>query len=361
MLGGDYLAPTWYPRVAVYGLAMLDRMRRAATRVRVARPRPPLDRATIAVVKPDHLGDLLQTTPLLHAVRTQLPDARLLLVHGSWNRGLAQWLVRHEYVHALVEHDMAWLHAPGTPWRDRIDADRTTRERAAAALRDAGTDVLLDIRCTSPTALPLARLVPHAWRAGFGLRGGAWEYDARIPYDHLVSLPQNWLGVLPVLGLAPVTYAGPVLPTVDPPSADAPIVVQLTSRTQAKEPPAATWAALLPALAAIAPVHMVGARSERERIDAWTACAAPGRIVNRAGDTDLPALIALVSGARAVVGTDSVAATIALGARVPAVVLVRDGMGSASLPDAAPTLRVLRDDASVETVLAALGSAGFTT
>lgn len=361
LLGADYLAPTWYPRAALLGLAALDRARRATAPVRAPRARPALERATIAVVKPDHLGDLLQATPLLHALRTQRPDARLVLVHGRWNRTLAQWLRSHDYVHELVEHDMAWLHAPGTPWRERLARDAATRATAAAALRDLGTDVLLDIRCTSPTALPLARAVPGAWRAGFGLRGGAWEYDATIPYDHRVPLPQNWLHVLPVLGLAPVPYDGPVLPPVPARGPDAPIVVQATSRTRGKEPPATTWARLLPVLATLAPVQLVGSTAERARLDALVAHGPAGRIVNRAGETDLPALIALVGGARAVVGTDSVATTIALGHRVPAVVLMRDGMGAASLPDAAPTLRLLRDDASPDAITAALREAGLRT
>jgi heptosyltransferase-2/heptosyltransferase-3 len=359
LLGADYLAPTWYPRAALYGLAALDRARRVTSAPRPPRTCPPLARATIAVVKPDHLGDLLQATPLLRALRTQLPDARLVLVHGRWTRALAQWLVTHDYVHLLVEHDMAWLHAPGTPWRERLAADSATRDRAAAALRAAETDVLLDVRCTSPTALPLARALPRAWRAGFGLRGGAWEYDATIPYDDRVPLPQNWLHALPVLGLAPVTYAGPVLPAPPPRADDAPIVVQATSRTTAKEPPADAWARILPVLAAIAPVQLVGAAGERARLDALVAHGPAGRIVNRAGETDLPALVDLVGGARAVVGTDSVATTLALGHRVPAAVLLRDGMGSASLPDAAPTLRLVRDDAAPEAIVSALRDAGL--
>jgi heptosyltransferase-2/heptosyltransferase-3 len=358
LLGADYLAPTWYPRAALLGLATLDRVRRATGRHRPSRPCPELARASIAIVKPDHLGDLLQATPLLRALRDSLPEARLQLVHGRWTRALAAWLRANGYVDALVEYDAAWLHAPGTPWRVRLANERTSRATAAGALRAAGTDVLLDIRCTSPTALPLARAVPGAWRAGFGLRGGAWEYDALVPYDERVPLPQNWLHVLPVLGLAPRRYRGPVLPPVPPPGPDAPIVVQIGSRTRAKEAPASTWRALLPRLAALAPITLVGSADERART-APLAALDPARITDRTGTTDVPGLLALVAGARAIVGTDSIAATIALGHARPTAVLVRDGMGSASLPDDAPSLRVLRDDAPPDAVLAALRDAGL--
>lgn len=358
LLGADYLLPTWYPRAALVGLAALDRARRTVAAPRPTRPRPALGRATIAIVKPDHLGDLLQATPLLRALRTQLPQARLVLVHGSWTRELAEWLVAHDYAHERVEHDMAWLHPPGTPWATRLAADRATRASAAARLRALGTDVLLDVRCTSPNALPLARLVPDAWRAGFGLRGGAWEYDARIAYDERAALPQSWLHALDVLGLAPVRYEGPVLPTTTAPGVDAPIVVQCGSRTAAKEPPPETWRTLLPTLAALAPVHLVGAAGDRARATFLVALA-PGRIVNRCGETTLAELITLVGGARAVVGTDSVAATIGLGHRRPTVVLARDGMGSASVPHDVPSLRIVRDDAPPAAVIAALHDAGL--
>ena len=358
LLGADYLVPTWYPRAALLGLAALDRARRATAAPRAARPRPALETATIAIVKPDHLGDLLQTTPLLRVLRDALPDATLQLVHGRWTRALASWLRTQGYVDALIEYDAAWLHAPGTPWHVRLANERGSRAAAAAALRAAGTDVILDVRCTSPTALPLARAVPDAWRAGFGLRGGAWEYDALIPYDVRAPLPQNWLHVLAVLGLDVPRYAGPVLPTAPPPSTDAPIIVQIGSRTRAKEAPITTWRAILPTLAAVAPVVLVGSADERTRTAPLTALD-PSRITDRTGATDLAALLDLVARARAVVGTDSLAATIALGHHRPTVVLVRDGMGSASLPDDVPSLRILRHDAAPDAVLTALQAAGL--
>ncbi|MCU0625507.1 MAG: hypothetical protein MUF21_03345 [Gemmatimonadaceae bacterium] len=357
VLGADYLLPTWYPRAAVLGLAALDRLRAVGAK-RTVRPRPALAQATIVIARPDHLGDLVQVTTLLHALRTQLPLARLVLLHGSWGRPLAQWLRDDGRVDALVEYDAAWLHAPGTSWAERLRRERETRASAAAALRALGPHVYLDMRLTTPNTLAVARAGGAAWIAGFGLRGESWGYDARIRYDEAASLPQNWLHVLEALDLAPVRYAGPVLPRVDP--VDPPfIALQPGSRSTAKAIPDAVLRTLVPALADVAPVHVLGDARDRARYAWLTELAPVGRVRNRCGETTLPELVRVVGEAAAVVASESLVAHLALGHARPLVALIPARITPAAFPRGVTCYRVLEPTVPPAQVIDALRRSGF--
>src|SRR6266508_1787093 len=51
------------------------------------RPAPPLASVRrVLVVKPASLGDVIQTTPAVAALRAALPQARLTLAVGSWSK-----------------------------------------------------------------------------------------------------------------------------------------------------------------------------------------------------------------------------------------------------------------------------------
>jgi ADP-heptose:LPS heptosyltransferase len=357
--GRPYLQATWHSNALVDGLAVVDLVLRPFHPAPPAVPVGDLRSATIAIAKTDHLGDLIQATALLRALRTRLPDARLALVHGSWSRELADWLVRHDYVHELVQYDPVWLNPARVSWRARVAQARATRADAARRLRALAPAVFLDIRCTSPHALDLAIESGAPCRIGYGLRGRGWQYHRHISFVPSVALGQNWLHALDALGLPPATYSGPVLPACGPLAASAPIVVQPGSKTPAKEVPIALWAAILPRLAEHAPIVMVGTRGERQRWEALSSAVSGNRLTNTMGDTSVAELIALVARARAVVGVESVAAHLGIGYGRPVVVLDRArASGRQAFPEGADRLAFVDADtntsAVVERVLASV-------
>jgi ADP-heptose:LPS heptosyltransferase len=339
ILGRQYLLPTWYPAPLVTGLALVDQGRRLVTTDAGTRPIPDLTHATIVIAKPDHFGDLIQATALFRALRDRLPQARLVLVHGSWAHEVAQWLVTHDYVHECVTYDAAWLQSHDTPWTTRLRVESETRAAAADAIKRLKPDLYLDIRCTSPSTIDLAIATDAPIRIGFGLRGRSWQYNALIPYEPSASLGQNWLNVLDVLGLEPATYRGPVLPDASPLTHSGPIIVQPGSRTAAKEAPMALWRELLPALAVRAPVMLVGNDSDREKFATLAALLQPHRLINAMGNTSFADLIVNTGRARATVGVESMVAHIAIGHHRPTVVLNNpDASGIVAFPDDLPTL-----------------------
>ncbi len=339
ILGRQYLLPTWYPAPLITGLALVDQGRRLVSRPAEPRAIPDLSRATIVIAKPDHFGDLIQATALFHALREQLPLARLVLVHGSWASEVGQWLVAHDYVHELVTYDAAWLQSGAASWPTRIRIEHETRATAAATIRRMHPDVYLDIRCTSPSTIDLAIASEAPVRIGFGLRGRSWEYHALIPYSAEDSLGQNWMHVLDVLHLQPARYTGPVLPPVPPLAPDAPIIVQPGSRTATKEASPALWEALLPQLARRAPILLVGNARDRERFAPLRNLVAPDRLHDAMGATSFSDLVIATGHARAAVGVESMVAHLAVGHRRPTVVLNNpDASGIVAFPDGLPSL-----------------------
>lgn len=74
-----------------------ERSQRQRVRLRLLRqwgrryPKPPatdLPPLRVLVIRPDHLGDLLFTTPALHLLRTRLPDAEITALVGPWSEAV---------------------------------------------------------------------------------------------------------------------------------------------------------------------------------------------------------------------------------------------------------------------------------
>ena len=67
----------------------------AARRARVQASEAP----RILLVRPDHLGDLVLTTPVFHALKTQLPNAQITLMVGPWS---SEVVARHPAIDRLI-------------------------------------------------------------------------------------------------------------------------------------------------------------------------------------------------------------------------------------------------------------------
>src|SRR5579859_1915286 len=75
------MARGWSRASVVAGAAALARPRGAYGTARRARAGSP---PRVLLLRPDHLGDVLLTTPAIAALRAALPDARLIALVGPW-------------------------------------------------------------------------------------------------------------------------------------------------------------------------------------------------------------------------------------------------------------------------------------
>ena len=72
---------------AFHAVPLKHRLRRAALQVAAAIPIPPQRKANdrILLLRPDHLGDVLLTTPAIHALRAAFPDREIHALVGPWS------------------------------------------------------------------------------------------------------------------------------------------------------------------------------------------------------------------------------------------------------------------------------------
>ncbi len=69
--------------------------RAAARQARASVPAAP----RILLIRPDHLGDLVLTTPVLHALRTHAPHAHITMMAGPWS---SEIVARHSDVDSII-------------------------------------------------------------------------------------------------------------------------------------------------------------------------------------------------------------------------------------------------------------------
>ncbi len=172
----------------------------------------------ILLIKLSAMGDVVQTFPVLNALRRRYPDARL-----DWltTPGIAELLRHNPAISSVIEFQRDdW----STPWRL---APYVSSARLLAALRAAKYDLVLDLQGqlrsavfaygsgapvrigfdkpragiwdTSPRKIP-DEAKKHAWR---GAREGSWlAYTDRITLPTLDMHPvERYLRIAPMLGL----------------------------------------------------------------------------------------------------------------------------------------------------------------
>lgn len=156
-------------RGAGLGLALTSRLQK------IAPPGKPLDR--ILVVRPDHLGDLLLSTPALRLLRTTVPDAQITLLTGPWNAEAAHHITS---VDEVVTVDFPWFdrrpHA--LPWNPYL-----VMRQAAAALRGHQFDAAIILRHDFWYGAALAAAAGIPLRAGYDLPESSPFLTVPVPFQ----------------------------------------------------------------------------------------------------------------------------------------------------------------------------------
>ena len=281
------------------------------------------DPARILVRLPNWLGDALLARPLLHALRAAHPHAEIRAV------GPGALL-------ALLEPGGTFDR--GEPWPARAGGDRggarAARRALTARLRAWRPEVALILPFSFSSAW-FARGTGAPVRIGYRheLRDPLLTHGLSRPARGETHLSDEYLVLGRPIGAAPVAL--PLLPT--PAGADAAaaellgrllpgvarfaVMAPRSAYGPAREWPAARFAALARRLATRGlGVLLCGTAGERETCLAVAEQAGPG-VVSAAGETDLPALAALVRGAALAVCNDSGLAHLAGAVGTPTVTL----------------------------------------
>lgn len=157
-----------------------------------------LEPGCILVSRPDHIGDVILTTPALRHLRQRYPQAHIVAVVGSWS---ADVIAGTNLVDRIIVLDCPWWRAKrsGRPawlswgpflWR-------------CLRLRRLRADLFLDFRGDLRHIVFLGVLGGSRYRVAFDRTGGAAVLDAPVPFDASQHDIVRNLGLLSVLGPVP--------------------------------------------------------------------------------------------------------------------------------------------------------------
>ena len=116
----------------------------------------------ILAVRLDNLGDVLVTTPALHAIKASLPGARLTLLASPVGAQVGRL---NPDLDNVIAYQAPWM----DPWR-RLPQDPEREERAIATLREGRFDGAIIFGSFRQSPLPAAYL---CYLAGIPLRAAA--------------------------------------------------------------------------------------------------------------------------------------------------------------------------------------------
>ncbi len=136
-------------------------------------PIRPEEVASIAFVRVDHLGDVIQATPLMRALKAWNPKASLtVFARPAW----AETLLRLAYVDEVEFADVPWIgpgSRPGENVRACLDLARHMRSRAF--------DLAIDLRYHNRLDSLLISLSGARFRLGFDVAGFGFGLTHRAP------------------------------------------------------------------------------------------------------------------------------------------------------------------------------------
>jgi ADP-heptose:LPS heptosyltransferase len=274
----------------------------------------------VAVLRLDHLGDLLHALPALRRLRRAMPLAQIDLWVGPWGQELAGLFADVGEVHVTAA---GWFQRPeAKAWplaQVRALADDLRRQRYGAAIELRGHLFhhaalwMAGIPVRAGQALTGGGFLlthPAVWQAdlheqeqGLSVLDGAWVPDAGQGHEPYLELPASALREADAV--AEELQLGP-----------RPILVQAACGSQAKRWSPGAWAAVLEGLPQEVPVALLGSADEREEMQAIAALV-KRPVAVAAGRLGLPALAALLSRARLVLSVDSGPAHLAAVQGVP--------------------------------------------
>jgi ADP-heptose:LPS heptosyltransferase len=282
----------------------------------------------ILLLRPDHLGDVLLTTPALAALRAAVPHASITALVGPW---AAPAIANNPDVDALVTLPFPGFDRGAAPAGVRA---YTQLAAAARALRKQHYDLAVNLRPDFWWGATLLALAGIPRRVGFDLAPGrpAFTDPVSAPGQDDHAVLRSWRALRQaarLLGtdlppamettpeLAPLVFrltdadrawARDWLDRHDVQAERAPLVLHPGSGAAIKAWPPRKWAAVLTELARDrnAPVIVTGTPDERAEVDAIVRML-PGDldVIPVAEELPLSRFAALLALARLVLGVDS--------------------------------------------------------
>ncbi|MFT5366740.1 MAG: heptosyltransferase-3 [Candidatus Latescibacterota bacterium] len=151
----------------------------------------------ILIFRPDHLGDMLLTTPAIYALRQTYPEAHISVLAGSWTTSI---LKGNPDINDIITCNLPWLDRTGNPsWRPLPKAIRQIRAQKF--------DHIFNFRVAAKAAA-FSRLLSGKKRWGFDVAKSSWAWTNTVHFDPTVHVVDNYMALMQAAGVseAPVQF-----------------------------------------------------------------------------------------------------------------------------------------------------------
>ncbi len=143
------------------------------------KPLPTVPR--ILLIRPDHLGDLVLTTTVLHALRTHAPNAHITMMVGPWS---SEIVARHPDIDQLITFPFpGFQRTPQKPWTPYI-----LLLSAAQQLRRSKYNLVINLRPDFWWGAALTYLARIPRRIGYAIKPGTPFLTHILPF----TAPEHW-------------------------------------------------------------------------------------------------------------------------------------------------------------------------
>lgn len=299
----------------------------------------------VAVLRLDHLGDLLHLLPFLRRLRTALPQARIDLWTGPWGRELASLFADVDTVRVSPA---PWFERPlrkDWPWADIRGLAQGLKAQGYGAAFEPRGDLRHHLALWG-ACIPV--------RAGHAVTAGGFLLTHEARWDAALHEQDQALALLDQAGLPPGRpLRTPYLKLTAAARGEAEglakelklgrrtVMVQAACGTQAKRWSQASWAAVLDALPAGTRVCLLGSAAEKEEITALASkLKRPPAMA--AGRLSLSGLAAFLQKAQLLISVDSGPAHLAAVQGVPVLSLFSGTNRASQWAPRGPKVKVLQ-------------------
>ena len=270
----------------------------------------------ILVVRLDHIGDFVCTTPLFKNIKKRFPDAKITVLVNSWSKDL-------DYSDPNI--DKAITFSPFYLARSEKPSPFKGLMRVIKDVRNIGYDLGIDPRGDLLSIL-IMWLGGVKYRVGYGITGGGFLLNKECKYDKGIHVIDRNLALLEALDIPISSRSTEVyfnekdideverlLRALKRPHNDNLVVLHPFAGAKAKEWPFNNFQKLINKLKDDGrDILLVGSKDDQGKFE---------NTIDLRGKINLPQLACLIKNAGSFIGLDSGPANIAAALNVPSVII----------------------------------------
>ena len=149
---------------------------------------------SILLIRLDHLGDVLLTTPAIKSLRKQFPRARITLIVKEWS---FEAMKNNPHIDKIIAFNPFWT----IPKKEGTETEGVTgTSRLVRRLRRERFDIAIDFKGDFRNIL-IAYLSGAKRRIGYAIRGGGFLLTDIVPYEPEIHEIDKNLRLLAPLGI----------------------------------------------------------------------------------------------------------------------------------------------------------------